>query len=88
MIIEKGIPIPCRSMPKPYKEIAALMYVGDSVGDLTERQRNALCAAIKEAYAPTFTYCCDTQKDNNWERRGFFASRKMPDGKFRVWRIE
>ncbi len=64
------------------------MKVGDSVGDLTLKQRNALSHAIREVYAPTFTYCYDTQKDNNWERKGFYASRKMPDGKFRVWRIK
>jgi hypothetical protein len=93
--IQKDVDIP-RTAPNgsatPWKDLAAQMQVGDSVGGLTASQRSLLAQAIKKAYAPPFQilgkYSNGTDRTNEWKRGGYYVTRKMPDGKFRVWRAE
>lgn len=76
MQIEKNVPMPAaHSAGRPRKWPLAAMEVGDSIrlGSEKERKRAVHCA------------WAHTQRKVGEGKR--FASRKLPDGSFRIWRV-
>ena len=89
MKIEKGIPVPPgkRGVLGRYSETALQMEIGDSVGNLTQGQRNALVASLGHVYGIK-----EFVKTMGKEQYRFMnkTSRaiKQDDGTYRVWRVE
>jgi hypothetical protein len=90
MKIDKGIPVPPgngNGVVGRYSETARQMEIGDSVGNLTQAERNKLVASLAHVYGIK-----DFVKTMGREQYRFMnrtsRSIKQDDGTYRVWRIE
>ena len=95
MKIEKDIPLPEGNIQgnrfSKHRIVAREMNVGDSVGDLNERERNLLSQALRVEYGKTERVRIGETNFRRYITKSLnkvFVSRKQSDGKYRVWRIE
>ena len=78
--IEAGIEIPPpgigtgNSISSKYRKVAGEMAVGDSIGFDNEKDWSRFAGGLNHI----------AKKDKNCK----FATRKLPDGTFRIWRIK
>ena len=89
MKIDKGIPVPPgkKGVLGKYSETALQMEIGDSVGNLTQGQRNALVAGLKYVYGKKkFTQTTGRKKYRFMNKTS--RAVKQDDGTYRVWRVD
>mgnify|MGYP003651668236 FL=1 len=89
MKIDKSIPVPPgkSGVLGRYSETALRMEIGDSVGNLTQGQRNALVAGLKYVYGKKkFTQTMGRKKYRFMNKTS--RAVKQDDGTYRVWRVD